>query len=72
MLFDELVAKVQGLLEELAPDPRLHHALFGALAGSACDAFGDVGPGAASLLQRLDLPADTPELRALRVRLALR
>lgn len=60
-----------GLLEELAAEPRLHHAVFRALAGSAFDPFGDLGSGAAALLERLDLPADTPDLPALRARLAL-
>ncbi len=59
-----------GLLGELAADPRRHHAVFRALAGSAFDAFGDVGPGAAALLDRLELPADTPDRAALRARLA--
>ncbi len=59
-----------GLLEELAGDPRLHHAVFRALAGSAFDPFGDLGPDAAALLDRLVLPDDTPDLPALRARLA--
>ncbi len=62
----------QGLLEELAAvDPRLRHAVFRALAGSASDVLGDLGPGAARLLDRLVLPDDTPDLAALRARLAL-
>lgn len=60
-----------GLLDELTADPRLHHAVFRALAGSAFDSFGDVGPGAAALLERLVLPGDTPDLSPLRARLAL-
>jgi hypothetical protein len=60
-----------GLLDELAGDPRRHHAVFRALAGSAFDPFGVVGPGAAALLDRLVLPADTPDLPALRARLRL-
>ena len=58
------------LLEELADEPRMHHAVFRALAGSAFDPFGDVGPTAGALLARLELPADTPDLPALRARLA--
>jgi hypothetical protein len=61
-----------GLLEALAGEPRLHHAVFRALAGGAFDPFGHLGPGAAALLERLDLPADTPDLAALRARLARR
>ena len=60
-----------GLLDELARDPHAHHAVLRALAGSAFDAFGDLGPDAAALLGRLDLPAGTPDLAALRARLAL-
>ncbi|MDP1850529.1 MAG: hypothetical protein Q8K79_22250 [Solirubrobacteraceae bacterium] len=60
------------LLDELARDPDTHHAVLRAIAGSAFDPFGDLGPGAAALLARLDLPADTPDLAALRARLALR
>lgn len=59
------------LLEELAADPAMHHAVFRALAGSAFDPFGDLGPGAAALIGRLDLPVQTPDLAALRARLAL-
>ncbi|HEV2777295.1 MAG TPA: hypothetical protein VGV90_17030 [Solirubrobacteraceae bacterium] len=59
-----------GLLEELVAQPRLHHAVFRALAGSAFDPFGDLGPGAAALLARLELAVDTPDLPALRARLA--
>ena len=59
-----------GLLDELADDPRLHHAVFRALAGSAFDPFGDVGPEAAALLGRLVLPDATPDLAPLRARLA--
>jgi hypothetical protein len=59
-----------GLLDELVAQPPLHHAVFRALAGSAFDAFGDLGPSAAELLERLDLAADTPDLPALRARLA--
>jgi hypothetical protein len=59
-----------GLLEALVAEPRLHHAVFRALAGGAFDPFGDLGPSAAALLERLDLPADTPDLPALRARLA--
>jgi hypothetical protein len=57
------------LLEELAHDPASQHAVLRALAGSAFDPFGDLGPDAATLLERLDLPADTPDLAALRARL---
>lgn len=59
------------LLADLAEDPRYHQAVFRALAGSAFDHLGDIGPGAADLLGRLTLPADTPDLAALRARLAL-
>ncbi len=59
-----------GLLGELAADPRLHHAVFRAIAGSAFDAYGDVGPDAAALLDRLALPDETPDLAPLRARLA--
>jgi hypothetical protein len=55
-----------GLLDELAADPRLHHAVFRAVAGSAFDSFGDVGPDAGALLDRLVLPDDTPDLAAAR------
>jgi hypothetical protein len=59
------------LLDELAADPRLHHAVLRALVGSAFDPFGDIGANAATLLDRLVLPDDTPDLAALRARLAL-
>ena len=60
------------LLDELAGgDARHHHAVFRALAGSAFDHLGDLGPEAAGLLERLALPDGTPDLAALRARLAL-
>jgi hypothetical protein len=59
------------LLDELAADPRQHHAVFRALVGSAFDPFGDLGPNAATLLHRLVLVDDAPDLAALRARLAL-
>jgi hypothetical protein len=59
------------LLEELAGIPRMHQAVFGALAGSAFDLLGQLGPEAGGLLQRLALPDDTPDLAALRARLAV-
>jgi len=59
------------LLEELAGDPHHHHAVLRALAGSAFDHLGDLGPGAAGLLERLTLPDGTADLAALRARLAL-
>lgn len=58
------------LLDELAGDPRMQRAVFGALAGAAFDLLGDLGPGASALLARLELPADTPDLAVLRARLA--
>ena len=58
------------LLHELAGDPRHHHAVFAALAGSAFDLLGTLGPDAGALLDRLALPEDTPDLAALRARLA--
>ena len=60
------------LLDELAGEPRHHHAVFRALAGSAFDHLGELGPGAAALAERLALPDGTPDLAALRARLALR
>ena len=57
--------------DELVDQPRLHRAVFRAPAGSAFDPFGDLRPGAAALLGRLDLAAGTPDLPALRARLAL-
>lgn len=63
-------ARKQPLFEELAGNPRLHQPVFRALAGSAFDLPGELGPGAAALLDRLELPADTPDLAALRARLA--
>jgi hypothetical protein len=61
----------QPLLEELAAQPGPHDAVFRALAGSAYDLLGELGPGAAALLDRLELAPDTPDLPALRARLAL-
>ena len=58
------------LLDELAGDPRMHGPVFRALAGSAFDLLGDLGPGARALAERLALPEDTPDLAALRARLA--
>ncbi|HYH89385.1 MAG TPA: hypothetical protein VEX67_09135 [Solirubrobacteraceae bacterium] len=59
------------LLVQLSDDPRHHQAVFRALAGSAFDHLGDLGPGASALLERLALPDETPDLAALRARLAL-
>lgn len=50
--------------------PRLHPAIFRAIVGSAFDYFGSIGPSAADWLARLDLPTDTPDLAALRARVA--
>jgi hypothetical protein len=58
------------VLEELSNDPRMHVAVFSALAGSAFDLLGELGADAGALLERLALPADTPDLAALRARLA--
>lgn len=54
---------------QLCDDPRRHRAIFRAIAGSAFDALGRLGPSAAHWLERLDLPDDTPDLAALRARL---
>ena len=43
------------LLDELAGDPRQHQAVFRALAGSAFDHLGELGPDAGELLERLTL-----------------
>ena len=58
------------LLDELAGDPRQHHAVFRALAGSAFDPSATSGRAPRALLDRLALPDDTPDLAALRARLA--
>jgi hypothetical protein len=60
------------LFARLCDEPRLHPAIFRAIAGSAFDVFGKLGSSAASWLDRLDLPADTPDLAALRARVAVR
>jgi hypothetical protein len=60
------------LFAQLVRDRRFHHAIFRALAGSAFDVYGQLGPSAASWLQRLQLAPDTPDLPALRVRLGVR
>lgn len=57
------------LFAQLVDDERFHDAIFRALAGSAFDVYGQLGPSAATWLQQLRLPADTPDLPALRVRL---
>jgi len=60
------------LFAQLVRDTRFHHAIFRALAGSAFEVCGQLGPSAASWLQRLRLSPDTPDLAALRVRLGVR
>ncbi|MCX4717024.1 hypothetical protein OG818_14565 [Streptomyces virginiae] len=51
--------------------PALHPALFRGLRASFHDVYGDLNPAAAlALLDRLDLPADTPHLAELRQVLA--
>ncbi len=60
-LKDELFA---GLCEQ----PRLQRAIYRAIAGSAFDVFGKLGPSAGRWLEQLDLPADTPDLAPLRAR----
>ncbi len=58
------------LFAALVREPRFHHAIFRAIAGSAFDLYGDLDPPAAARwLGRLDLPPQTPDLAALRVRL---
>ncbi|MEA2195334.1 MAG: hypothetical protein QOG42_1768, partial [Solirubrobacteraceae bacterium] len=59
------------LFAALAAEPRWHPAILRAIAGSAFDAFGALGPSAGEWLARLSLPQDTPDLAALRARLAL-
>lgn len=54
---------------QVIDDPRLHPAVFRALVGSAFDMTGRLGGSAREWLERLVLPADTPDLPALRARL---
>lgn len=60
----------EALFAHLVGDPRWHEPIFLALRGSAFDVYGHLDRPAALLwLGRLDLPADTPDLPALRARL---
>lgn len=61
----------EALFESLVDEPRWHPAVLRAIVGSAFDAFGALGPSAGDWLRRLALPDDTPDLPALRARLAL-
>jgi hypothetical protein len=58
------------LFEQLVGDVRWHPAIFRALAGSTFDVFGQLDPAAGALLERLRLAPDTPDLTAVRGRLA--
>jgi hypothetical protein len=50
------------LYDQLLADPRWHRAIYTSLLHSACDAYGSFDPPRArALLDRLRLPADTPE-----------
>ncbi len=60
----------EALFAELVDDPSWHPAILRALAGSAFDVYGDLGASAGAWLARLRLPDDTPDLLALRARVA--
>jgi hypothetical protein len=60
----------EALFGELVGDPRWHPAILRALAGSAFDVYGELGASAGAWLARLRLPDDTPDLLALRARVA--
>jgi hypothetical protein len=59
------------LFDQLCDDQAWHPSIYGALLGSAFDAYGQLdGVSARAWLTRISLPADTPQMDALRERLA--
>lgn len=63
-------ASKEELFEQLGDQSRWHGPIFRALFGSAFDVYGQIGASARDWLDRLGLAPDTPDLAALRARLA--